>query len=72
MRKTKTQPVTEETGLAKHGMKFIGDVLTSNRKEFNRYLTDHEDHLTATAERPRSEMAGLATFIYRAEKRLRE
>ena len=33
---------------------------------------DHEDHLTATAERLRSEMAGLnATFVHRAEKRLK-
>ena len=31
---------------------------------------DHEDHLTAMAERLRSEMAGLATFVHRAEKRL--
>ena len=62
----------EDTGLGKHGMVYIGDVLKLSRKEVNSYIQDHEDHLAATAEKLRSEMAGLAAFVHRAEKRLRE
>ena len=62
----------EETPLAKHGMAFIGESLSLNRKEFNRYIVDHEEHLTVTAEKLRSEMATLAAYVHRAEKRLRD
>lgn len=46
----------EEAPLAKHGMAYIGEVLSLNRKEFNKYILDHEEHLTATAEKLRSEV----------------
>ena len=46
----------EETSLAKHGMAYTGEVLSLNRKEFNKYILDHEEHLTATAEKLRSEV----------------
>ena len=62
----------EEAPLAKYGMTYIGEVLTLSRKEVNRYIVDHEEHLTATAEKLRSEMAGLAAYVHRAEKRLRD
>ena len=48
------------------------DVLSLNRKEFNRYVIDHEEHLVATAEKLRGEMAGLAHFVHKAEKNLRD
>ena len=47
-------------------------MLSLNRKELNRYIVDHEEHLTVTAEKFRSEMAGLTLFVYRVEKRLRD
>lgn len=62
----------QETPLAKVGMAYLGDVLTLNRKEFNRYVVDHENYLTATAEKLRGEMAGLAHFVHKAEKSLRD
>ena len=62
----------EDTPIGKHGMTYIGDVLTLSRKEVNKYILDHEEHLTVTAEKLRSEMAGLAAFVHRAEKRLRD
>ncbi|CAD6585007.1 MAG: hypothetical protein ASARMPRED_001978 [Alectoria sarmentosa] len=64
--------VSEEEPLTKCGMAYIGEVLTLSRKEVNRYIVDHEEHLTATAEKLRSEMAGLAAYVHRAEKRLRD
>lgn len=48
------------------------DNLTLNRKEFERYVIDHEEHLTVTAEKLRSEMATLAAYVNRADKRLRD
>ena len=63
---------SEETLLAKAGMSYLGNVLSLSRKEFNRYVTDHEDHLMATAEKLQSEMAGLAHFAHKAEKCLRD
>ena len=67
-----SDPAPEEDESAKHGMSFIGEVLSLNRREFNKYVNDHEDHLTATAEKLRSEMANLASYVHRAEKRLRD
>jgi len=66
------KPPPEETALSKHGMIYIGDVLTLSRKEVQRYIVNHEEHLTVTAEKLRSEMAGLAAYVHRAEKRLRD
>lgn len=63
---------SEETLLAKAGMSYLGDVLSLSRKEFNRYVTDHKDHLMETAEKLQSEMAKLAHFAHKAEKRLRD
>ncbi|CAF9930926.1 MAG: hypothetical protein ALECFALPRED_004760, partial [Alectoria fallacina] len=67
-----TQNAPEETPLAKVGMMYIGDTLSLNRKEFNKFILDHEEHLTVTAEKLRSEMATLAAFVHKAEKRLRD
>jgi hypothetical protein len=66
------KPSPKETAVGKHGMTYIGDVLTLSRKEVQRYIVDHEEHLTVTAEKLRSEMAGLAAYVHRAEKRLRD
>lgn len=62
----------EEAPLAKHKMKYIGDSLSLNRKEFNKFIIDHEKHLTVTAEKLRSEMTSLIVFVHKAEKRLRD
>ena len=62
----------EEKPLTKVGMTYLEDVLTLNRKEFDKYVIDHEEHLAATAEKLRNEIAGLTHFIHKAEKRLRD
>ena len=67
-----TLPPPEETPLAKAEMSYLRDVLSLNQKEFNRYVIDHEEHLVATAEKLRGEMAGLAHFVHKAEKNLRD
>ena len=46
-----TSGLPQETPLAKVGMTSLGDILTLNRKGFNRYVVDHENNLTATAEK---------------------
>ena len=68
----KVSSAEEESPLAKCGMAFIGEVLPLSRKELDRYIIHHEEHLTVTAEKLRNEMAGLATYVQRAEKRLRD
>ena len=64
--------VSKETPLGKYGITFIGDSLSLNRKEFNRYIINYEEYLTVTAEKLRSEIIGLVIFIYRVEKRLKD
>jgi len=63
---------SEKTEADKHDMTYIDDVLTLNRKKFNRYIHDHEKHLIATAEKLRSEMTTLTTYVHHADKRLRD
>ena len=65
-------PPREESSLEQHGMAYIGKVLSLSRKEFERYILDHEDHLLVTAEKHRHEMAGLAAFVHCAEVRFRD
>lgn len=60
-----------DSDLAKSGLSYIHEALPLSRKELSRYIFAHEEHLEATAERLRGEMAPLAAYCSKAEKRLR-
>ena len=64
--------VPKETPLGKYGITFIGDSLSLNRKEFNRYIVDYEEYLIIIIKKLRSEIVGLVIFIYKVEKRLKD
>lgn len=49
--------VSHEKSLTKHETNHIGECLSLNRKEANRYILDHEDNLVVTAENLKNEMA---------------
>ncbi|KAL8905498.1 MAG: hypothetical protein Q9207_002601 [Kuettlingeria erythrocarpa] len=61
-----------ESETEQHGMDYLGEVLKYSKKEFARFIAAHEDHLIALSEKLRSDMAGIAAFVHRAEKRLRD
>ena len=67
-----TLEAPEEKSLAKVEMTYLEDILTLDRKELDKYVVDHEEHLAAMTEKLRSEMAGLGHYVRKAEKRLRD
>lgn len=67
-----SEDLPEESAEAKKGMLYIGDALGYSKADLSKYIMSHEDHLTATAERLRAEMAVLAAYVQRSEKRLRD
>ncbi|KAL8735552.1 MAG: hypothetical protein Q9166_000720 [cf. Caloplaca sp. 2 TL-2023] len=64
-------PMPPEDDAAKHGMSYIGQIMSLSRKEPIRYTNDHEDHLATTAEKLRAEFATLGAYVNRVEKKLR-
>ena len=54
------------------GMTFLGRKFPLSRKELTQHMEAHEGHIVAVAERLRGEMSSLATYVNRAEKRLRD
>ena len=62
----------KETLLNMHDMNYIKEHLSLNKKEFDRYIINHEKHLIVTTEKLRSKITNLINFIHRAEKRFRE
>lgn len=58
--------------VVKYEMFYIGEILSLNRKKFNKYINDYEDHFIVIVEKLRSEMIILIIYVYRAEKRLRD
>ena len=60
-----------ESPLTQVKMSYIEKSLTLNRKKFNRYIKNHENHLSVTAMRLRNEMTSLTLFVHRADKKLK-
>ena len=60
-----------EFSLAQMKMFYIEKSLTLNRKKFNRYIKNHENHLFVIAMRLKSEMINLILFVHRVDKKLR-
>ena len=61
-----------ESSLIQMEMFYIEKSLTLNRKKFNRYIKNHENHLFVIAMRLRSEMTNLILFVHRVDKKLRD
>ena len=62
----------DEFSLTQVEMFYIEESLTLNRKKFNRYIKNHENHLSIIAMRLRSEMINLTLFVHRVDKKLRD
>ena len=52
-------------------MFYIEKSLTLNRKKFNRYIKNHENHLFVIAMRLKNEMINLILFVHRVDKILK-
>ena len=60
-----------EFSLIQVKMFYIEKSLTLNRKKFNRYIKNHENHLFVIAMRLKNEMINLILFVHRVDKILK-
>ena len=61
----------DEFSLTQAEMFYIEKSLTLNRKKFNRYIKNHENHLSVIAMRLKREMTSLILFVHRVDKKLK-
>ena len=60
------------TSFAKYNIIYIREILSLNRKKFNKYIFNYKKYFITTIKKLKSKIIDLIVYIYRINKRLRD